>query len=91
MSENKPVDVTTTVIYHEDEPALPPPKLEVGLLAWLRQNLFGSPADIVITILASLLIAFTVIGFFDWAIRSANWFSIINNQRLFMMESFERA
>ena len=91
MSENKPVDVTTTVIYHEDEPVLPPPKLEVGLLAWLRQNLFGSPADIVITILASLLIAFTVIGFFDWAIRSANWFSIINNQRLFMMESFERA
>ena len=91
MSENKPVDVTATVIYHEDEPALPPPTLEVGLPAWLRQNLFGSPADIVITILASLLIAFAVIGFFDWAIRSANWFTIINNQRLFMMESFERA
>ena len=91
MSENKPVDVTKTVIYHEDEPALPPPTLEVGLPAWLRQNLFGSPADIVITILSSLVIVVLVTSFFNWATRSANWFAIINNQRLFMMESFERA
>ena len=91
MSEHKPVDVTKTVIHHEDEPALPPPTLEVGLPAWLRQNLFGSPADIVITILSSLFIIAVVTSFFDWAVRSANWFAIINNQRLFMMESFERA
>jgi len=91
VSENKPVDVTKTVIYHEDEPALPPPTLEVGLPAWLRQNLFGSPADIVITILSSLVIVVLVTSFFNWATRSANWFAIINNQRLFMMESFERA
>ena len=90
MSENKPVDVTKTVIHHEDEPALPPPTLEVGLPAWLRQNLFGSPADIVITVLSSLFIIAVVTSFFDWAVRSANWFAIINNQRLFMMESFER-
>lgn len=91
MSENKPVDVTKTIIYHEDEPTLPPPTLEVGLPAWLRQNLFGSPADIVITILSSLVIVVLVTSFFNWATRSANWFAIINNQRLFMMESFERA
>lgn len=91
MSENKPVDVTKTIIYHDDEPTLPPPTLEVGLPAWLRQNLFGSPADIVITILSSLVIVVLVTSFFNWATRSANWFAIINNQRLFMMESFERA
>jgi len=91
MSENKPVDVTKTIIHHQDEPSRPPPTLEVGLPAWLRQNLFGSPADIVITIVALLFIAALVTSFFNWAIRSANWFAIINNQRLFMMESFERA
>ena len=91
MSENKPVDVTKTIIHYQDEPSRPPPTLEVGLPAWLRQNLFGSPADIVITIVALLFIAALVTSFFSWAIRSANWFAIINNQRLFMMESFERA
>lgn len=76
-------------INYADDPALPPPTLEVGLPAWLRQNLFGSPADIVVSALMTILVLALVIGFFDWAIRSANWFAIINNQRLFMMERFE--
>ena len=63
---------------------------EVGLPAWLRENLFGSPADIVVTILSTILALVLVLGFFEWALRSANWFTIINNQRLFMMERFER-
>ncbi len=89
MSENKQVDKSQTIINYEDVPTLPPPRLEVGAVAWLRQNLFGSPADIVITILSTLFIIALVVSFFDWAVRSANWFSIINNQRLFMMETFE--
>ena len=52
----------------------------------MRQNLFNSPVDIVITILGSLLVLTLVGGFLDWSIRTANWFAIINNQRLFMME-----
>ena len=90
MEDSRRVDATKTIIHHDDEPAMPPPKLEVGLPAWLRQNLFGSPADIVITILSTILALVLVLGFFEWALRSANWFTIINNQRLFMMERFER-
>ena len=89
MSEQRNVDANQTIINTRDEGSLPPPKLEVGLVGWLRQNLFGSPADVVVTILASLLILVLVYGFFDWSIRTANWFTVINNQRLFMMESFE--
>jgi general L-amino acid transport system permease protein len=89
MSEKKKVDVTETIIYHEDTPTLPPPRLEVGALAWLRQNMFGSPVDIVISIISFLLLATLVVSFFDWSIRSANWFAVINNQRLFMMERLE--
>jgi len=89
MSQLQPIDANQTIIYPDDEETRPPPRLEVGLLAWLRQNLFGSPADVGVTLVSSLLIVVLVLGFFDWAIRSANWFAVINNQRLFMMESFE--
>lgn len=91
MSERDRADASGSIINFHDEPAQPPPKLEVGLVGWLRQNLFGSPADVVVTVLTSLLILFIVISFFDWSLRSANWFVIINNQRLFMLESFEPA
>ena len=91
MAENRGVDVTQSIIHTDDEPARPPPKLEVGLPAWLRQNLFGSPADIVVSILMAVLLLVLVVGFFEWAVRTANWFTIINNQRLFMMERFERS
>ncbi|MCY3779095.1 MAG: amino acid ABC transporter permease [Chloroflexi bacterium] len=89
MSEQRRADPSQSIIHHQDEPARPRPKLEVGLAGWLRQNLFSSPVDIAVTIIVSLLILALAVGFFDWAIRSANWFSIINNQRLFMMLSFE--
>ncbi len=89
MSELMNAGAGKSIINYEDEPARPPPKLEVGLAGWMRQNLLSSPADIVVTILTSLLILGLLISFFDWAIRSANWFAIINNQRLFMMLSFE--
>jgi His/Glu/Gln/Arg/opine family amino acid ABC transporter permease subunit len=90
MSEKKKVDVTQTFIYHEDAPTLPPPRLEVGAIAWLRQNLLGSPADILVTLISSVIVVVLVVGFFQWAVGTANWFAIINNQRLFMLESFEQ-
>ncbi len=89
MSDQMNADAGQSIIHFDDEPARPPPKLEVGLAGWARQNLFNSPVDIVITIVTSVLILGLLVGFFDWAIRSANWFAIINNQRLFMMLSYE--
>ena len=91
MAAQFKADPSQSVINYQDEPAQPPPKLEFGIAGWMRQNLFSSPADIVVTIVVTLLLLALVIGFFDWSIRSANWFTIINNQRLFMMLSFEPA
>lgn len=89
MLEPMKADAGKSIINYEDEPTLPPPKLEVGLAGWARQNLFNSPVDIVITIVSAVLIFGVLVSFFDWAVHSANWFAIINNQRLFMMLSFE--
>ena len=91
MPENRKADASRTIINRLDEATRPPPTMEVGAFGWMLKNLFGSPADIVVTILSSLLILVLVGGFFDWAIGTANWFTIINNQRLFMMENFEPA
>ena len=91
MADNSSQNLKQSIINYDDDPARPPPTLEVGLPAWLRQNLFGSPADIVVSILMAIMVLVLLVGFFDWAIRSANWFVIINNQRLFMMERFERS
>ena len=90
MAEYRQADASRTVINYHADPERPAPKMEVGALAWLRNNLFGSPADLVITVLASLLVLVLVLGFLNWSVRSANWFVVINNQRLFMMQSFER-
>ncbi|MDE2774919.1 MAG: amino acid ABC transporter permease [Chloroflexota bacterium] len=89
MSDQMNAEAGQSIIHFDDEPARPPPTLEVGLAGWARQNLFNSPVDIVITVVTSVLILGLLVGFFDWAIRSANWFAIINNQRLFMMLSYE--
>ncbi len=78
-----------TIIHNEEPPTKPPPLLEVGPLAWLRQNLFSSPADIVLTIASVVLIIAMVISFFSWAIQEANWYAIINNLRVFMLDRFE--
>ena len=91
MSDRPMVDASKTIINRHDEESRPPPTLEVGAVGWMRQNLFGSPVDVIVTILTSLLILVLVYGFFDWSVGSANWYAIINNQRLFMLESFEPA
>ncbi len=52
---------------------LPPPASLVGPLAWLRQNLFSSIGNTVLTILGLLLIYAILKPFLDWAIFSAVW------------------
>ncbi len=41
---------------------------------WARQNLFGSIADTILTVVAAVLFAWFVWNAFDWAILRADWF-----------------
>jgi general L-amino acid transport system permease protein len=41
-------------------PNLPPPASRAGMLGWLRTNLFSSPFNIALTLLAILFIAWMV-------------------------------
>jgi general L-amino acid transport system permease protein len=57
----------------ERKPDLPPPLSVAGPIAWLRENLFASPFDIVLTLVSVLLIYFVVPPLLDWLIFSATW------------------
>jgi len=54
-------------------PDLPPPASEVGVIGWLRRNLFSSPANTVLTLVALYLLYLIIPPLVDWAIISANW------------------
>ena len=73
-----------------DEPATkPPPGLTIGWLAWVRENLFGSVMDTILTIVGVIVIIGVVTSFLQWAIGSANWLAIMVNLRLFMVGRVE--
>jgi His/Glu/Gln/Arg/opine family amino acid ABC transporter permease subunit len=72
------------VVINYDEPTTkPPPILDVGAIAWLRKNLFGSPLDVVLTLLGFLIIVTVIVTFLEWSVQSADWLAIhLNLQRL---------
>ena len=54
-------------------PVLPPPLLTQGPVAWLRQNLFSSWLNSILTIIGLYLVAKLLIGVIDWAVINAVW------------------
>ena len=53
--------------------ARPAPKNTVGMMAWLRENLFDGVFNTLLTLLAILIIYLIVPPTIDWAITSAVW------------------
>ncbi|WP_339486195.1 amino acid ABC transporter permease [Pseudomonas sp. EL_65y_Pfl2_R95] len=58
---------------HTFKPDLPPPRLSVGAVGWLRSNLFSSVPNTLLTIIAAYLIWLIIPPLLDWAIFSADW------------------
>ncbi|MGF1526625.1 MAG: amino acid ABC transporter permease [Candidatus Competibacterales bacterium] len=54
-------------------PALPPPISQVGPVAWLRNNLFSTPLNTLLTLVGLGLIYVSVPPLLDWAFFSADW------------------
>lgn len=54
-------------------PDLPPPATSVGVIGWLRRNLFSSPLNALLTILAAYLLYLIIPGVIRWALVDANW------------------
>jgi len=60
-------------VRRESTPELPPPASMVGVVGWLRANLFSSPGNIVLTIVAGLIALWIIPGFVRFLITDAVW------------------
>ena len=49
------------------------PRSEAGIVAWVRKNLFATPVDSVLTVLALLLVAWALPQILGWAVFNAQW------------------
>lgn len=58
---------------HQFRPSLPPPRLSVGVVGWLRSNLFSSWFNTLLTLLAIYLIWLIVPPLLKWAVFQADW------------------
>jgi general L-amino acid transport system permease protein len=58
---------------HQFRPSLPPPRLSVGVVGWLRSNLFSSWFNTLLTLLAIYLIWLIVPPLLQWAVFQADW------------------
>ena len=52
--------------------SLPPPTVSTGPVAWLRDRLFSSPLNAVLTVIAVAILAFSLPPFVEWAFIKAN-------------------
>ena len=93
MSEREPSGRRPPeILINYTEPRIkPPPLLEVGALAWIRKNLFGSWLDILLTIMGVVIIVSFVVGLTLWVIREGNWFSIMFSLRTFTVGRLDQA
>ncbi len=73
---------------NQSNTVLPPLTERSGILRWLRNNLFGTWLDSLLTLAALLLIYWAVKSLLDWVINIAEWEVIIANLRLFMIGQF---
>ncbi len=54
-------------------PELPPPRTEVGVLGWVKHNLFSSPLNAIMTLLAIWFLWTLIPPLLDWIILDAVW------------------
>ena len=65
-------DTTQTQSYEPGtHPDLPPPMAASGPILWMKEHLFGSPTNIILTIISVYLLYLIVPGILNWAIIDA--------------------
>jgi general L-amino acid transport system permease protein len=58
---------------HTFKPDMPPPNRSIGVVAWMRANMFSSWLNTLLTLFAFYLIYLVVPPILSWAILDANW------------------
>lgn len=61
-------------------PDLPPPLGSTGPIKWVRENLFSSPTNVVLTILAVFFLYKIIPGMVAWTFTDATWIAADRNE-----------
>jgi general L-amino acid transport system permease protein len=69
MTTQNPIAFVRT----EHTPDRPPPPSTIGVVGWLRSNLFSTPFNSLLTVVMGLLGAWVIWGALDWLIFGAVW------------------
>ncbi|HEX2907152.1 MAG TPA: amino acid ABC transporter permease [Phototrophicaceae bacterium] len=72
----------------EPPPSRRPPALTIGLVGWLRTNLFSSRTNSVITLVMAILLGWVLVSVLAWALRDAEWTVVTANLRLLMVGQY---
>ena len=64
---------TVAFVAKEQLPALPPPPSTTGPMGWLKENLFSSIADTVMTIIALILVVWLIDNIIVWCFLNGVW------------------
>lgn len=67
---------------------LQPPGIRLGPWAWLRQNLFSTWYNAILSALITALLAWVVLQIAGWVVGDARWDVITRNMRLFLIGQF---
>ncbi|MFN3982714.1 MAG: hypothetical protein ACK4SA_20235, partial [Caldilinea sp.] len=78
---------TSWVNTNHPAPAQKPPASEVGVVGWLRANLFSSIGNTILTLATFVALYFVVNGLVQWALN-AFWQPIWDNRKLFAVGPF---
>jgi len=68
-----------------------PPRTEVGLLGWLKKNLFSTWFNALLTIFSVVLIYVVLRAVLTWVLRDARWAVVTTNFRVFMIGRYPAA
>jgi len=62
-----------------------PPRTEVGVLGWLKKNLFSTWYDALLTVGSVGFVAVVLYGVTNWALNTARWGVVTTNIKVFMV------
>ena len=72
-------------VVYDEPPVKLPPSLSVGPIAWMRDNLFRTWFDALLTVVSSIIVVGAVVSLIQWATTQANWMIINFNLRQYML------
>lgn len=58
---------------NKNKSVIKPPIINVGILGWMRKNLFSSPLNTILTIIIIAILWFSILPFLKWALIDSSW------------------